>query len=248
MTVVVGLLCRDGVVVGTDSAATFTAGVYRTIEQPTRKISLIDGQVIMAATGSGGLTQRFEQIVTLHQTNGGFRSLDPLESGRRLCGLMRKDFGDTGALKQDGDGGWKADYGALIGFWHAGQACLLEFEVGSLQPELKTADIWYVSMGSGQLIADPFLGLMRRAFCVAGPPTLAMGRFITAWTLNHTIELNPGGIGGPMQIAVLSREAKGQPTAKLDDVDEHLAAIEGVYEHLAEYPSVLETEGGELPE
>ena len=41
MTSVVGILCKDGVVVGTDSSATFDNGQIRTIEQPFEKIEIM---------------------------------------------------------------------------------------------------------------------------------------------------------------------------------------------------------------
>ena len=59
MTILVGILCKDGVVVGTDSSATFAAGQFRTIEQETKKIDIISGQIIVAGTGQIGLGQRF---------------------------------------------------------------------------------------------------------------------------------------------------------------------------------------------
>jgi hypothetical protein len=55
MTSVVGALCKDGVVVGSDSAATFVAGGMRTIEQPTEKLVVVRDHIIVAGTGQVGL-------------------------------------------------------------------------------------------------------------------------------------------------------------------------------------------------
>ena len=51
-------------------------------------------------------------------------------------------------------------YGALVAvpFGRCGE--LIEFPF-DLQPELKTDENWYVSMGAGQAVADPLLGLDR---------------------------------------------------------------------------------------
>ena len=54
MTILVGLLCKDGIVIGSDSSATFGTMQNRTIEQPTDKIEIIDGKVIIAGTGQVG--------------------------------------------------------------------------------------------------------------------------------------------------------------------------------------------------
>ncbi|HSK80161.1 MAG TPA: hypothetical protein VLQ45_27150 [Thermoanaerobaculia bacterium] len=62
MTSIVGVLCRDGAVIGTDSATTF-GGRLRTIEQATEKLDLIGDEIILAGAGSTGLRQRFRDIV-----------------------------------------------------------------------------------------------------------------------------------------------------------------------------------------
>lgn len=57
MTILVGLLCKEGIVIGADSSATFGSAQFRTIEQPTDKIEIIDNQIIVAGTGQIGLGQ-----------------------------------------------------------------------------------------------------------------------------------------------------------------------------------------------
>src|SRR5947208_15941015 len=69
MTVLVGVLCQDGVVIGSDSSATFTAGQFRTIEQPTKKTFVVEPDVILAGTGAAGFAQRFQAVV--QQVRGG---------------------------------------------------------------------------------------------------------------------------------------------------------------------------------
>lgn len=59
MTILVGIKCKDGVLIGSDSSATFAAGQIRTIEQTTKKIEIVDGKIIVAGTGQIGLGQRF---------------------------------------------------------------------------------------------------------------------------------------------------------------------------------------------
>ena len=51
MTVLIGVLCSDGVVIGSDSAATFTAGNLRTIEQPCKKIHVIKNNILVRGLG-----------------------------------------------------------------------------------------------------------------------------------------------------------------------------------------------------
>jgi hypothetical protein len=53
---------------------------------------------------------------------------------------------------------------AIIAFSASNGFNLCEFATKDFQPELKTDQMWFVSMGSGQPILDPFLGLIRKAF------------------------------------------------------------------------------------
>ena len=199
MTILIGVLCKDGVVIGADSSATFDAGGIRTIEQPTKKIDIIDGKIIVAGTGQIGLGQRFSyQIKKAWDTNK--LKGPPIEVAKTMSALGISDFIDTKWVD-------RGQYGALVAFPAEKKSHLCEFQLRDFQPELKTEHLWYVSVGSGQLIVDPFLGLIRKIFWANGQPTTYQdGIFIVVWALQQAIDLNTGGINEPMQIAVLSQD------------------------------------------
>lgn len=236
MTVLVGVHCKDGVVVGSDSAATFAAGQVRTIEQLTKKIDVIGDHVIVAGTGAVGLGQRFTAIVQDAWDKKIFTH-SAIEIGKYLSAAAIQDFASTHA--------GLGQFGALVAFpCHDGPQ-LIEFGVADFQPELKEPDrLWYVSMGSGQAIADPFLALMREVFWDDGTPSHTDGTFAVTWTLTHAIKVNPGGVNGPPQIAVLSRENGKYRARLLDDGDlaEHQQNVQGAIEHLRLYPLILKGE------
>jgi len=234
MTIVIGLLCQDGVVVGTDSSATFSAGRMPTIEQPCEKIKIIDDHLIVTGTGPVGLGQRFTEIVKDYWMGGKFKGKTPIQSTKELCALGINDFGSTGAPK--------GTYGALIAFAANGQFNLCEFGLNDFQPELKTKDLCYVAMGSGQSIADPFIGFIRRVFWKNSVPRINGGIFAVLWALNHTIALNPGGINGPARIAVLENTKDGFRARLLNEAElsEHNCNAIAVETHLEQYKQILE--------
>jgi len=84
MTAIVGLFCKDSVVIGTDSSATFPAGQFRTIEQQTEKLHIVDDHVIVACTGAIGLEQRFCAIVERLWKDNGFKGSE-IEVSKRLA-------------------------------------------------------------------------------------------------------------------------------------------------------------------
>jgi 20S proteasome alpha/beta subunit len=161
MTAIVGVLCRDGLVIGADSSATFAAGTIKTVEQPVEKLTITGNCVITAGTGQFGMLQRFNHIVAEAYTKGKLFAgqTHPIMVAKTLCRDAIADFIFTSAQQ--------GSFGALIGFPVNNEPFLCEFAERDFQPEFKDKNMWYGSMGSGQLITDPFLALIREVFCAA---------------------------------------------------------------------------------
>jgi 20S proteasome alpha/beta subunit len=233
VTVLVGIRSRDGVVVGADSSATFGDGSRPTIEQSAKKIEIVHGRIIVAGTGQVGLGQRFCNVVDHAYGGQALKNKNGVEAATEICRLALNDFGQTGAPR--------GQFGALVAFPAKHELHLCEFALADFQPELKTS-VWYASMGSGQPIADPFLGFMRRVFWSDGAlPSLQDSIFAVTWALFHAIDVNPGGINEPMQMAVLTLK-EGVPTARFltdDELSEHRQNAIGAEEHLRQYRDIL---------
>src|SRR5580658_4417800 len=123
MTAIVGILCRDGLVIGADSSMTFGSAVGSPIiEQPAEKLSLISNCIIVAGTGQVGLGQRFCHIVEKAFedkifTGGKHHTL----VGNEVCKRARDNFAYTHANQ--------GTYGALVGFVLGDKPQLCEFAV-----------------------------------------------------------------------------------------------------------------------
>lgn len=235
MTVLVGINCSDGVVIGADGSATFAQGRRPTVEQPTEKLRIIDDRVILASTGSIGQDQRFAEILEAEWKANLFRGKSPTQGCLELSRKGLVNFEYTAVDLKN------VEYGCLLAFPYKHETCLFEFSSDRFQPEQKDHRIWYVSMGSGQPIVDPFLALMREVFWKEGPPTHRDATFAVVWALQHAVRTNPGGINEPIQVAVLSKES-GDMRARLLDEDtlqEHRQNVAGAEEHLAKYADIL---------
>ena len=235
MTVLVGIHCSDGVVIGADSSSTFAAGPGRnTIEQPSEKITVIDGKLIIAGTGAVGLSQRYCAAVESSWRDRKLVGKSPTDFGKALCQIGLIDFEQTGVKLGN------VPFGALVAFPTRVGAQLCELEYGSFQPELKSG-LWYVSMGGGQSVTDPLLGLMRRAFWKDGRPTVEDGIFAVMWALEHAIRLNTGGVNGPPRVAVL----RGDSASMLDEerLREHEQNVEAIYDYIGRFPEELRRPG-----
>jgi len=164
MTAIVGILCRDGIVVATDSAATFGIGIganlIRTIETPTKKIAIIDDRMIVASTGEIGLHQRFCHFAKSFSGQKKFAAgRAPVEVATELANEVLKNFGTT-ALHVG-----NLQLGCLLAFPLGATLHLCEYQYLTLQPEFKSKDLWFVSMGSGQQMTDSFLAFLAKIFC-----------------------------------------------------------------------------------
>lgn len=251
MTILVGIKCKDGIVIGADSSVTFGGLSLRTIEQHTdRKIEIIGDQVIVAGTGFVGHQQRFSSVVTkIFKGNDTFGKKNALDIGRVLAGAGVTDFASTGAPQRQ--------YAALVAYKSEDNDYnLCEFSIDNFQPELKELNgLWWVSLGSGQPIVDPFLALLAKVFWKDGPPSIRGGIFSAYWALEHACDLNTGGIKEPIHIAVLKsdRANKGRVRAKMldsDELAEHKDMIRAATEQLRKFRDVLEgsMEAKEIPE
>jgi len=150
--------------------------------------------------------------------------------------LTQQDFARTGIAIT------AQQFGAALGFIVVGNFYLCEFPISDFQPEFKSENLWYVSMGSGQIIADPFLGFVRKNFWLDKQPNLEDGIFGTFWALEHAIEVNPGGIGAPSQIVVLQKKDDGTfHTEILSEsvMQEHVENLGALETHIKSYKSTF---------
>lgn len=241
MTAIVGVLCEGGVVLGSDSAATFGGiGNISTIEQSVKKVEIVGNTMVLAGTGQVGMGQRFTDICKKSYEARAFAGKDHFFIAKKLTAQAINDFKLTGC--QTGQ------FGALVAFSTGGDTHLCEFATKDFQPEFKTPEAPFCSMGSGLLITDPFLGFLKKVFFPDSLPNLQEGKFITTWALQQAIELNPGGVNAPIQIATISSEkSERSPSSKLlepEEISEHLNNVSEAESHLRNYRDMLQGNGG----
>jgi hypothetical protein len=186
------------------------------------KIEIVGGRVIVAGTGQIGLGQRFAKIVSDGHDSKLFQGKQ-VDVARQLSDAGVNDFATTGA--------GKGQYGALVAAPIEDSGCLIEFAVADFQPELKTKKLNFVAMGSGQMLAEPFVSFVARTFWQSNIPDVQSAIFGVHWALAHTIRSAPGGVGGPIVIATLTKQKKGWCAELLSDEvlgeqAQHMAAIE----------------------
>jgi len=243
MTLIIGIKCSDGLVLGADSGATLGSTVtgLRTIIQPVTKLEQIANKAIVGVSGPVGLGQLYANSV--YKLHNSFRDSDGAEVCRKLRDEFRKDA--EIALRMAAMAiqvlGSQAQAGALTTTLVALAANdgpqLIQFDC-ECSPEMATNDLPFVSIGSGQIIADPFLAFLKRIFWEKRPPSVSEGIFAVVWTLEHTIKTAWAGIAGPIRVGRLRMQGTQAEAQILTEPElvEHRINVTEIEKYIQKFP------------
>jgi 20S proteasome alpha/beta subunit len=232
LTVLVGVRCTDGVVIGCDSIATSSMGQFPLIHLPfDGKIRVFPSNVIVACTGAIGFAQRLHEHVEAAIKGGVFSNLVARECTANISKRFLTDL--VGSMAQIG-GQNGVGFGALIAAHLKDGPILIEYGTNDFQPEIKTEKLFFVSMGSGQVLADPFLAFVSKVLWKSKMPTVDEAKLGVYWVLDHTIKLAPGKVGPPLRLATL-RITEGKWIAAEQDTQEFAQYVEELENHIGEF-------------
>ncbi len=205
------------------------------VRLPTDKLAIIGGKVIVAGSGAVGLGQRFQAFVQNAWDQGLFNDV-AMNCTLNLASSVVANFKAT-HVPLSSQMGW--GYGALLAAPFGDGPALAEFGQIDFQPELKLGKLHFVTMGSGQVLADPFIAFISRVLWGGEAPDVRNALFGVYWALQHTIDCAPGGVGKPIRLATL-QQVQGEWMARAIEEDElqepaqHIAEIE---KRIAAYPA-----------
>jgi 20S proteasome alpha/beta subunit len=234
VTLIVGIKCEDGIVLGADGAATSGALGRMTIRQPVRKkLAIHQDRVVVGVSGPIGLGQRFNGEICQLWDNRAFSNKKPFQAMAEIAKVLRAHLQVEYSAAQSAQpiiGPQVAQQGVVsttvVALPISKEACLFQFDQQGA-PEQATADLPFVAVGGGQAIADPFLAFLRRVFWPDRLPSLAEGTLAIVWTLKHAIEVAPGGVANPTQLVELKQEGGDFVARELteDQQGEHLEFV-----------------------
>jgi hypothetical protein len=165
--------------------------------QANSKIQIYGGNVIVAATGAVGLSQRLTHHIEQAISGGVFKG-SKHDCTTNISKRLLTDCSNSLVQNHPQQG---LRFGALLAATIKGEPCLVEYATTDFQPEIKDDKAFFASMGSGQILADPFLAFVSRVLWKGAMPTVDDGRFGVYWVLDHTIKLAVGGVRGPIKPA-----------------------------------------------
>ena len=233
MTLIIGVKCEDGIVIGADSIVTYGSAIEQEVSD---KIDVQSSDVLVAIAGDVGLSQLIKDELQY--------SWDNIKKNRRKSRLMVAvsqamllqilPAMDRTKLAQQNFGGCDS----MIALPFLNVPVLLTYSKFA-DPEEVTLETTFASIGSGAFQADPFLAFVKRTFWNdQAPRNTSEGIFGVLWTLDHVAKVNAGlGVGGRSRIAVLKKQGKYWKAVKLSDdhLAEHRLVIDDAEDILRKY-------------
>ena len=213
--------------------ATSTAGPSPLMHvQSNDKIEIFDKSVIVASTGAIGLSQRLNHHISQAIAGNVFRNFSVQDCTTNVSKRFLTDLTNSLYQMHPQHG---VSFGSVMAACLKGVPYLIEFGSTNFQPEIRHGKMFFVSMGSGQLHADPFLAFIARVLWHGVPPTVKDGKLGVYWTLSHTITVAPGGVGKPIRMATLTQKDGKWVAEESQDMDAHETYTADLENYIGKY-------------
>lgn len=256
MTLLIGIRCKDGIVLAADGAATLGTISEVTAQQRTIKKLTIhhNSSVVIGTAGPVGIGQRVRAVVEEGFKNGNYTGRIEMVAGQMRALMWRVVLPEVQAMRElrnaapDGAARGDATMNTLLAFAVDGIPQLVQFDA-ACSPTIADDELPFVSLGSGQSIADHFLAFIRRVLWHDAVPTLALGVFSALWTLRHVITTNAVGIQDPVQVVTLSMEGPNFIARELTkaELTDHAGSVDSVEQTVWDWGTQFSTAPATAP-
>ena len=265
MTLIVGIQCSDGVVIGADSGVTYVDGGGNfTVMQESQKLHISEEFAILACSGDVTIAQQYadelDQILRLPETGDNkYRKSDGTSydapNRKKLLDEIRARFRERAKLIWEMAGqvapltGRRNDVPiceSLLAIPLDGVPTLVQLDANLGPLDVSRLGSPHVSIGSGQQSADPFLAFVRRVYYQDSIPTVAQGERLALWTLTNAINSSVGFLKEPVWISVLGNDERARLIAE-EELEEHREFIRRLEEQMSSFESG-DPDAPEVPE
>jgi 20S proteasome alpha/beta subunit len=237
VTLLVGILCPEGVIVATDRQVTHGAMGMPTIGQTgTKGVIIRKGEALYASSGPIGMGQQIANALDKATVNFALRTcvdcVGDLSKAARTVIIPAFEVAQR-AMNVLGPQATHADAvggGLLAARFHDG-VTLVEFNPQGGCEILTLESVPFVCQGSGKANADPFLRFVWDIFWSKKPPTLNEAILAGYWTVRVVTQLRTSGVGCGVEVFTVRDVGGKSVAAKVEDsaVEEHddfIAAVE----------------------
>ncbi len=211
------------------------------------KIKIFNNAVIVATTGPIGYTQALHRHIEAACAGNVFRNFNARDATANVSRRFLTEIQEQKIPMFQPEG---LGFGCLMAANVTDGPFLAEFGTKNFHAEMKTGRIFFGSMGSGQMLADPFLAFVCRVLWSDEPPTVEDAKTGVFWVLDHTIKHAPGHVGYPICLATLT-QIDGRWAAREEDTQEAAQYVAALEEHIGDFegqqPPIEEAEAAPVP-
>ncbi len=242
MTLIIGIRCDQGVVLGADGATTIGG-----LTEPTRKLKSIDDEMIMGVAGVVSLAQLYHDRVS-HLWRSELREASSQQSVENVQRWIRNVIYADAKRAIETSKEIRDLIGERAASGKVSTNSLIALPVRS-KPELLTCDFTgesyaatedlpYSAIGSGAWVANPFLSFLREVFWNGGYPSISQGLLSIVWTLIHAIRVGIPGVSSPIQVLglVLSDDKWVVREMTEEQIQSFGSHVNNIESYLASYP------------
>lgn len=254
-----GILCEDGVVMVADGAATYglPSGNLSTIRQSTQKLVRISQRQMLGTSGAVALSQAFTDLIRAQSgvnpdqvvwTQDGIRNLAN-NTLFNQCVMPSANRANTIA-NLSGNRGFQVDatqHSVFACISSEGKPILAQI-TPTCQVEFADQNLPFISVGSGQVAADPFLAFLKDVFCKGSQINIRDAKFLAYWAVDLTIRVQPGMVSYPIQMMILhKRDGDWHVDELTDEVDGHAQMVQAIEDQMYAHRNVPSTACSNIP-
>lgn len=213
MTLILGLICADGVLLASDSQATYLTGGQQ-VKGDITKLVPQWLNVAWAASGDVGVAQHVQRVFAEHEKLGQqvyFENRNPDTVMKEICEVLRPSLREyfTGLLNYPNSNPWTA---FLFSGWVKDGPVL--FEVGADLIATDHREPGYAAIGSGDIF--PYFALASLRHHRVRQCTMPRATLIAHRVVDDAIGVAAYGLGPPVQMITI---AEGEAAQVRDDIE-----------------------------
>ncbi|MDX1486153.1 MAG: hypothetical protein R3229_16900 [Alphaproteobacteria bacterium] len=230
MTVVVGILCENGVAIAADRQTTNTVFLPVLSPKPiqtstgvTTKVSRIGNGTLFGISGSLAVGQEYEQLIIKCENNFSKNNYD------RAVKNLKNDVVSNVKSRFETAKVMKEAVGEIQAYCQSVCECVFatNFKDGHKLVQIVNDGVFDVAddsnpvrvIGSGQLHADPFAAFLKNTFWPNKLPTLEEGILAAVWAVDYAIEVGAQDVGQGIDAFAVNVDGRKSTTRQLNDSD-----------------------------
>jgi hypothetical protein len=249
MTIVVGILCNEGVVIAADGMASQNISGNHFVGKDNQKLTVIrKNECILGVSGQDTLnnllisylTNNYDNIINenIQDENefvytiqrGFYEYYEKLHILPLLNSTISREsvqYGKNMITKQQMlNEFFNQQASSIIGFKFKDKHYIANISGITNCPHiLREHGIFYTMIGEGLLIADPSMHLIKNILNINSSPNIYEAELLAYWAISHAIKVSCGGIGGNISITKLKLDEKKQYKSEFSTDNSNLKTV-----------------------